>query len=110
MSNWIKVTDRVPTEEDASKQGLVVALEKDNKEAKFWVGEEIVVSKEMMLYAQWQEKSYEVKYLDQSYFVKYNCSFLVENNSIVFLDKFSKIIRFYFALIGRIGCTKWNIE
>lgn len=36
MSNWIKVEDKLPTEEYASKQGLVVALERDNKEAKFW--------------------------------------------------------------------------
>lgn len=36
MSNWIRIEDRFPTEEDANKRGLVVAIEKDEHEAKFW--------------------------------------------------------------------------
>jgi len=64
-----------------------------DEDAKIWATSEIVIDKEMTLYAQWKKKVFELKYGNDIHVIDYNCSFLIENDSIMFVDNNGKVVK-----------------
>lgn len=81
-----------------------------DEDAKFWVSSEMVIDKELTLHAQWKKKVFEINYGDLSYNIDYNCSFLIENDSLIFVDNIGKVVKLNKTAKDGYEFTGWELS
>ena len=64
-----------------------------DKEENNLVNSELVVDKEITLYAKWEQKLFDLVYNGQSYKIDYSCAFDVKDESLSFIDNQNQLIK-----------------
>lgn len=81
-----------------------------DEDATYWVSSEMIIDKEITLHAQWKKKVFEIKYGDLSYNIDYNCSFLIENDSLIFVDSGGKVVKLSQDVKDGYEFTGWELS
>lgn len=72
--------------EQPSRSGYTFIGWSFDKEENYWVTTELVVDKELTLYAKWEEKTFNLNFADKDYKINYACGLKVVDNVITFVN------------------------